>query len=180
MGFFDRFKKKPEERHYDPTDIKVGDLEKGYLLDYEFETWTVKKMAEYDWGDNFFTREYIIESRGKEKYLTIEEDEGLKISLFDKIKYRKLGEDVVDYQKEHDKFPDKIVYNNITYFLDEESAGFYRDVDTDHWEEVMAFDFVNDDEDRYLSIEQWDENDFEASIGVRIKPSDISNILPVS
>ena len=43
MGIFDLFKKKEEEPHYDPTDIKITDLEQGYLLDYDLETWTVKK-----------------------------------------------------------------------------------------------------------------------------------------
>ena len=64
MGFFDLFKgnKNKEEKHYDPLNIKVSDLEKGYLLDYDLETWTVTKMSEYDWGNNFFTREFTIKS----------------------------------------------------------------------------------------------------------------------
>ena len=49
MGIFDIFKsKKNEGKHYDPTNIKVTDIENGYLLDYDFETWTVTKMSEYE------------------------------------------------------------------------------------------------------------------------------------
>ena len=180
MGLFDIFKKKPEETHYDPTDIKVTDLEKGYLLDYDMETWTVKKMAEYDWGDNYFSREFTIESKGKIRYLSIEEDEQLEIALFKKIKYRKLGEDVIKYQKTHGKFPNRITLGEVTYLFDEESAGYYRDVENEDWEELVSFDFENDAEDKFLTIEQWDEDDFEVSIGKKIKPFEISNILPVS
>jgi len=114
MGLFDIFKKKPEETHYDPTNIKVTDLEKGYLFDYNLETWTVQKMAEYDWGNNHFSREFTIESKGKIRYLSIEEDGALEIVLFEKIKYRKLGTFVTNYQKEHQRFPEQITYDNVT------------------------------------------------------------------
>ncbi|WP_010520336.1 DUF4178 domain-containing protein [Aquimarina agarivorans] len=180
MGIFDMFKKKEEDPHFDPTNIKVTDLEKGYLLDYDMETWTVKKMGEYDWGDHFFSREFLIESRGKIRYLTIEEDEGLEICIFKKIKFRKLGEDVATYFKNHDKFPNQILFEGITYHFDEQSPGFYRDVDSEDWTELISFDYENDDEDQFLTIEQWGEDEFEASIGKKVKPFEISNILPVS
>ncbi len=180
MGIFDIFKKKDEKLHYDPTNIKVSDLEKGYLFDYDLETWTVKKMAEYDWGDNHFSREFTVESKGKLRFLSIEENDTLEIALFEKIKYRKLGSFVTNYFKENEKFPEQITYNNTTYFLDKESPGYYRDVDTENWEELISFDYVNDAEDKFLCIEQWGENDFEASIGIKIKTFEIDNILPAS
>ena len=180
MGIFDLFKKKEEEPHYDPTDIKITDLEQGYLLDYDLETWTVKKMSEYDWGDNHFSREFLIESGGKTRYLTIDEEDTLEICLYEKIKYRKLGSFVKSHFEEHNKFPEEITYDSVTYYFDEESPGYYRDVDTETWEELISFDFSNDDEDKFLNIEQWDENDFEASIGIKLKSFEISNILPAS
>jgi len=180
MGLFDIFKKKPEETHYDPTNIKVTDLEKGYLFDYNLETWTVQKMAEYDWGNNHLSREFTIESKGKIRYLSIEEDGALEIVLFEKIKYRKLGTFVTNYQKEHQRFPEQITYDNVTYYFDEESPGYYRDVATEDWEELIAFEYINEDEDKYLSIEQWGENSFEASVGIKIKTFEIDSILPVN
>ncbi len=178
MGLFDIFKKKEEAPHYDPVDIKITDLEKGYLLDYNLETWMVKKMGEYDWGNNHFSREFLIEAGAKNYYLNIEEEDQLEIGLFEKIKYRKLGSVVTNYYKEHKTFPDQITYQDIVYYLDKESPGYYRDVETENWEEVIAFDYTNDDEDKYLCIEQWDDNDFEASIGIALKSFEIGNILP--
>lgn len=180
MGIFDLFKKKKEETHYDPTNIKVTDLENGYLLDYDLETWTVKKMSEYDWGNNHFSREFLIESGGKTRYLNIDEDDTLVISLFEKIKYRKLGSFITNYFKEHQKFPEQITYESVIYYFDEESPGYYRDVDAENWEELIAFEYSNDEETMFLTIEQWDENEFEASIGIKLKSFEISNILPTS
>lgn len=180
MGLFDIFKnKKDQEKHYDPTNIKVTDLEKGYLLDYDLETWTVTKMSEYDWGNNFFTREFVMVSKGKKLYLHIEEDDELIITLSENIKYRKLGYEVIDFIELNGKPPKKINYQNVTYFLDEEAPGFYRNTDTEDWEELISFDYLDEGEEKCLTIEQWGDNDFEASVGKIIKPIDISNILPV-
>ncbi|WP_435262173.1 DUF4178 domain-containing protein [Tenacibaculum sp. nBUS_03] len=180
MGFFDLFKnnKEKDEKHYDPTNIKVTDLEKGYLLDYDLETWTVTKMSEYDWGNNFFTREFTIESKGKKRFLHLEDDDELIITLSEQIKYRKLGATVVDYIENNGKPPKEISYKDTIYYLDEESSGYYRDVENENWEELISFDYLNDDENKCLTIEQWDENDFEASVGKTLKSFEISNILP--
>lgn len=180
MGFFDLFKsnKNEEEKHYDPINIKVTDLENGYLLDYDLETWTVTKMSEYDWGNNHFSREFVIESKGKKRFLHIEEDDELIISLSEELKYRKLGETATDYIDTNGKPPKKITHQNITYYLDEESPGYYRNVENENWEELISFYYLDEDEEKCLTIEQWDENDFEVSIGKILKPFEISNILP--
>ena len=179
MGFFDFLKgNKEPEKHYDPLNIKVTDLEKGYLLDYDLETWTVKKMAEYDWGDNYFSREFTIVSQDKTRFLHIEEDDELIVTLSESVKIRKLGAEVNNHMKNNGRPPEEIIYEGITYYLDEECPGFYRNVDKENWEELISFDYWDEDEVHCLCIEQWDENDFEASKGIRIKPTDVSNILP--
>ena len=179
MGIFDIFKNKKEpEKHYDPIDIKVTDLEKGYLLDYDFETWTVTKMSEYDWGNNFFTREFVITSKGKVRYLHIEEDDILIVTLSEEIKFRTLGIEVLDYLELNGKLPKRITYKEVTYFLDEESPGYYRNTDNDNWEELISFNYLDANEEKCLTIEQWDDNDFEASVGIILKPNAINNILP--
>lgn len=180
MGLFDFLKnnKNESEKHYDPVNIKVTDLEKGYLLDYDLETWTVTKMAEYDWGNNFFTREFTIDSKGKKRFLHIEDDDELIITLSENLKFRKLGPKVLDYIELNGKPPKEIIFQNVTYYLDEESPGFYRDTDTENWEELISFDYLDEDEEECLTIEQWGDNDFEASFGKIIKAAAISNILP--
>ena len=179
MGFFDFLKgNKEPEKHYDPLNIKVTDLEKGYLLDYDLETWTVKKMAEYDWGDNHFSREFTIISQNKTRFLHIEDDDELVVTFSENLKIRKLGPEVNNHIKVNGVPPDEIVYDGITYYLEDQPSGYYRNVENEDWEELILFDYWDENEKHCISIEQWDENDFEASIGIRIKPSDISNILP--
>jgi hypothetical protein len=126
----------------------------------------------------FFTREFTITSKDKVRYLHIEDDGKLIITLSEEIKFRKLGVEVLDYIELNGKPPKKINFLGITYFLDEKSPGFYRNTENESWEELISFDYLDDDEKKCLSISQWGDDDFEASFGEIIKPMDISNILP--
>lgn len=182
MGFFDLFKnnKDKEETHYDPTNIKITDLEKGYLLDYDLKTWSIIKMSEYDWGNNYFTREFTIESQREKLFLHIEEDDDLTITMSKELKYRKLAPEVIIHIENHGKPPKQITHENVIYYLSEESPGYYRNVEASDWEELISFSYFDEDEEKCLTIEQWDDNDFEVSYGKKIKNFEISNILPYS
>ena len=72
MGIFDIFKKK--EPHYDSTNIRVQDLDVGFVFEYDLSTWEVQAIYEYDWGDDFFTREFKVNNGSLTRYLAIEED----------------------------------------------------------------------------------------------------------
>lgn len=180
MGIFDFFKKQKEERHFDPTNITIRDLAKGYIFELATETWTVTAMFEYDWGDNFFTREFVIKNGTTEKILHIEDDGGLVVTLSEKIKLRKLGDDVCDRLDSKGKPPKKISYDGIIYYLDEKSPGYCREIDSDHWEELVSYDYLDEEEEKTLCIEQYGNHEFEASSGHIINESKISNILPIN
>jgi hypothetical protein len=178
MGLFD-FLKKKEERHFDPVNITVRDLGKGYIFEYEAESWTVIAVFEYDWGENYFTREFVIKNGEKEKFLHIEEDGGLTVTLSEKLKIRHLGDAVLDRIEEKGKPPKKIEYENVTYYLDEKSYGYSKEIDSEKWEELISYDYLDKNETKTLCIEQYSEENFEASIGKIIKETSISDILPI-
>jgi hypothetical protein len=180
MGIFDFFKKKEAERHFDPTNITIRDLGKGYIFEYAIETWTVTALFEYDWGDNYFTREVIIKNGATEKLLHIEDDGGVIVTLSEKVKLRKLGEDVCDYIDANEKPPKKITFDGVKYFLDEKSPGFSKEIDAENWEELISYDYLDEDEEKTLSIAQYGEEEFEVSKGVIINELAVSNILPVA
>lgn len=179
MGIFDFFKKKEKEPHYDPTNITVRDLGKEYIFEYNTENWTVIAVFEYDWGDKYYTREFVIKNGDQEKFLHVEDDGGLKVTLSEKIKLRKLNEEVCNYIDEHQKPPKKISHNGITYFLDETSPGFIKEIDLENWTELVSYDYLDEDEEKILCIEQYGETTFEVSVGIVIPEYSISNILPV-
>ncbi|SOS47314.1 conserved hypothetical protein [Tenacibaculum dicentrarchi] len=180
MGILDFFKKKETERHFDPTNITIRDLGKGYIFEYAIETWTVTALFEYDWGDNYFTREFVIKNGTTEKFLHLEDDGGLVVTLSEKIKLRKLGETVCDYIDENQKPPKKIDFEGTRYFLDKKSPGFCKELDASEWEELISYDYLDEDEQKTLCIEQYGEDEFEVTKGIIISELAVSNILPVA
>ncbi len=179
MGIFDIFKKK--EPHYDSTNIRVQDLDVGFVFEYDLSTWEVQAIYEYDWGENYFTREFKVSNGSLTRYLAIEEDDELEISLTKKIKVRALDENLPEVLMNQQQPPKKIIHEGVTYLLESEAPGYFHDIAKgDQWEEFRSWDFEDEEGQKILTIEQWDEKEFEASIGIVIKEFEISNILPAS
>jgi hypothetical protein len=179
MGIFDIFKKK-EEASYNPSDITLLDLDKGFILDYDLKTWEVKEVYEYDWGNNNFTREYKLSDGESTLFLHIENDDELFITVQQKLKIRAIDEDLPEKIKKKEHPPKKIEYNNIVFFRDSESAGYFKPVDKkeDDWDEVLSWDYYDEEEKFVLEIEQWGDDEFEASYGKVAQVHEFSNILP--
>ncbi|MCU4173676.1 DUF4178 domain-containing protein [Carboxylicivirga sp. N1Y90] len=177
MGLFDIFKKK--EAHYDSTNIRVQDLDVGFVFEYDLSTWIVEAIMEYDWGDNYFTREFQINNGSETRFLGIEDDDELSISFMQKVKVRALQDDLTDILISRQQPPKKITYKGVVYFLEKESPGYFHNITKGgEWEEFRSWDFEDEDGKQLLCIEQWDEKEFEASIGLSLKEFEISNILP--
>lgn len=179
MGLFDFIKKK-KEPEYDVTNMKVTDLAEGFIFEYDLKSWVVKEVYQYDWGKNNFSKEYMIDAGDEVAYLTVAEEGELSMSVTKNIKIQKLGDGVRENIKRTHKAPETVQYEGVRYFLDEDSAGHFNDITkgTDDWEELISFDYLDEDETRCLSITQWDDHNFDASAGVVIKEYEISNIVP--
>lgn len=180
MGLFDFFKKedKPE---YDVNNIRVTDLRTGWVFDYDLSTWEVLETYEYDWGDETFTLEYKVTDGKRTSFLSVEEDDELFITFMDKVKIRKIKEDLPEIIRNEDRPPAKIVYNGRIYLQDSETPGYFNDGKSDskdNWEELMSWNYIDQEDEYALTIEQWDDNEFEAAQGKVLKAFEISNILP--
>ncbi|MGB3618277.1 MAG: DUF4178 domain-containing protein [Catalinimonas sp.] len=180
MGLFDAFKKKKPEPDYDPTNLRLQDLRRGFVVEYDLKNWQVSGEYEYDWGNNFFTREFQLDSGDDRCYLHVEEDDELVLTVSRKIGVRALGQDIPEYARKHEHPPERLVYEGVTYFLDEENYGYYRDTAAagDNWSELVSWSYYDESEKRTLTIEQWGDRDFEASVGEVVPPYAFSNLLP--
>jgi hypothetical protein len=179
MGLFDRFKKN-KEPDYDPNNLKIEDLRVGFMFDYDLKTWVITEEYEYDWGDNYFTREYKLESSDDIAYLHIDyNDEGF-MTINKKLKIRALGEDIPEEIEKNKRPPKKIAYDGVDYLLDKESPGYFSDdpEDDDSWTEFISWDYYDADGKLVACVEQWGEREFEASHGKVVNDFEITNILP--
>ncbi len=174
------FLKKKKEPDYDVTNLTLKDLNFKFILDYDMKSWEVREVYEYDWGNNNFSKEYKIDSGDEVGFLSVEDDGELSATLTKAIKIRQIDEDLIGIITETEKAPDKIHYQGTIYYLDSDSAGYFRDCgkESEDWEELISWEYYDENEQKIISITQWDERNFDAYAGEVLKPYQISNIIP--
>ncbi|MBL4652010.1 MAG: DUF4178 domain-containing protein [Flavobacteriales bacterium] len=175
MGLFDRFKKKTKEAQINYT---VNELGVGYMVDYFMETWEVKKVYLYDWGNNLETREYLLDSGKETYYLHVEDEDKLVCSLSQKIEIRDIDAGLVKQIVDQDDAPQQIVHQNITYTRTSSGQGHCGE-ERDNEEDYAKFvNWMFENGENFISIDRWGEEDFSAAKGSYVKEIEFSNILP--
>jgi len=179
-GFFKKRKKEQEnELHYDPSNISIRDVRKGFIFDYDLKSWEVKAEYEYDWGNEYFTYEYKIVAADDTAYLYVAEDDELFLSISRKINFAMLPEEVEEGIRNEGRPPKRITYNDVTFFRNSESPGFFKEVGAPGIsDEFMSWEYLDETEMNILSIEQWGEEEYAAALGKVVREMDFSNILP--
>lgn len=174
------FLKKKEKIAYDVTNLTVNDLAVGFVFDFDGKSWVVKEAYEYDWGSNNFSKEYKVDAGDEVAFLSVEDDGDIKLSMAKEIKTRLIDEDVLGEFKKYEKPLRQIHYNNESYFLENDSAGYFNKTGADDGdaEELVAYEYFNEAGDKLVSITQWDEYNIDAAAGDVIQLHHITDILP--
>ena len=180
MGILDKFKKEKEKTpEYDPLNIKITDVRKGFILDYDLHSWIVIEEYKYDWGDNCFTKELKLECDNDSIFLNIDDSDQLDLSICKKVRIRNIDDELPERIIKKGKPPKKLEYDGKTFYRDSESPGYFKDMSKDDdWLEFQSWDYYDDSEKYIITIEQWDDEEFDASYGQVVNEIDFSNIIP--
>ncbi|MFT5370128.1 MAG: hypothetical protein ACI8V2_005107 [Candidatus Latescibacterota bacterium] len=170
-------KKEDESESIDPLDITLSNLEPGYVLDYDLKTWQVSAHHYYEYdGDR--VDEWELSSADEVAYLECAKDDGFTYTFTRKIRVSELDADIPAHVSENEDPPDEIIHNHITYEADSSSIGRYFKDGQGTGDEFIVWDYLDDSEKRTLSIEQWTDDQFEASVGEIVEDYQFTNILP--
>ncbi|NBC82274.1 MAG: DUF4178 domain-containing protein [Bacteroidetes bacterium] len=173
-----KIKGKKEEDQIDVTNLSLRDLRKGYIIDYFMQSWEVKEAYQYDWGNNFFSKEYLITNGKEKKYLHVEDDGELILSLTEDANILSIDKSLKSDIIAHDKPSSTINYKGKIFYMDEESQGYFRDMDNDYWSEFVSWDFVDEEKKELIGLTRWGESEIEASVGIFVEEYEFSNIVP--
>ncbi len=155
--FKSRKKSKPSSEKKTVQNLGIGDVVSYYGQDF-----IVKGSIKYsEGGDQWFG--YRLVEGDEVKWLGVEEDDGLELTFWEKVKMRipKPVPDVLNYEGEEFELEE---HGHAKATLTEES-GNARIVDVEYW------DFEGKDEN-LLSVERWGE-EYEVSVGSSIDDYDI-------
>jgi len=181
MGWKDLFGlgKKDDDKETDSiTNLNLSSLKPGYYVDYDLKTWEVLARHHYDWGEGDISYEWQLKSHDETIYLSSETDDEVEWTVSRPVAFARLGSNVRKHIEEHDDPPEEIVFDSTKYYLDESGGGHYYKNGNGPGQAFISWDYVDDTEEKYLSIEQWGEEEFEASTGERVEEYQFTNILP--
>lgn len=177
-NFFKR-KKDKEELKYDPTNMHVTQLKKGFFVDYTMESYEVQEEYEYEWDDiGIKGREFQLFNGTKKLYLYMETDDDLELSIAQKIKLSSIDVNLARYIVEDDEPPTELEYKGVKYFLQKDRDGHCRKIGAEEWDALVSWEFVDEFDTSVLTIERWGEREFEAAIGENVQEIEFSNIIP--
>ena len=179
MGLFDFFQKKKSGLQSDPlVDLSLDNLRVGCLVDYDLKTWEVTARHYTDWGDGYKTDEWQLTSFDDVIYLEKSVDDEVEWCISRKINFKTLGSSIENSLVNSGDPPKMVTYDGVSYHLEESGGGhFYKD-GVGSGLPMLAWDYSDESERKYLTIEQWDETEFEASVGEPVEAYQFTNVLP--
>ncbi len=172
------FKKKQDEPEFDPLkDLTLSGLKPGYVLDYDLKAWQVTAHHYYDYeGDR--VNEWELACADEVLYLDREEDDEITWTLSRKIPLSHIDGDLRAHLREHEDPPQEITCNGVEYTGESSDVGkFYKNSEPPG-QEFIAWDYIDRSGEKTLTVEQWGDDDYEASLGEIVEEYQFSDILP--
>lgn len=160
--------------------VKVGGVISisGFMADYQDLDFLVEQKHRYEKAG--FSWYELAGSHGTKKlFIEWEKDDGeffiIATSASKGFRLSKLGieqDDLVrmDDEQSRDNF---IEFEGEKYYFDESGEIFYYENESGSGEGFYCWDFINEDETKVISIEQWEGEPFEVFTGTVISHDDI-------
>ena len=179
MGLFDFLKPKPNAAAVDPlADLTLERMRVGFLVDFDLATWKVTAYNRYDFDEGDLVEEWELTDGHKKRYLERWEEDGAQWALSKKIPIGSIEGEVRKHIMDHEDPPSRISYQGTEYYLEDSSAGYMMAGGDGAREELIKWEFTDEEGEKLLAIEQWSETDFEASTGKLVGEYQFENILP--
>jgi len=178
MGIFDIFFKKDKKNERDPLNLSLSTMQSGDYVDYDMRTWQVKQTAHYEWGANDITKEWQLVSGNETIYLEMESGDESSWSISKKINIAQLGDNVRKAIIDNGDPPESIGFDGTEYSMVVSGGGFYYEHGKPLSQKLLKWDYSDDSGEKFISIEQWGENEFDASEGISAHEYQFNNITP--
>ncbi|MEM7583946.1 MAG: DUF4178 domain-containing protein [Acidobacteriota bacterium] len=178
MGFLDRFRKTRSEPELDPlADLVLAKLKVGYLVDYDLRTWVVTEYSRYSFNGGRTAEEWEL-TEGTDKLYLERSEQGDAWSLSKTIPLGALGTGVRQHILDHDEAPEQVTYKGTVYYLDDSAGGELVSADGKERKELIQWEFLDEDEEGFVSIVQWSETELSAVAGHFVEEYQFTDILP--
>ena len=178
-----KFFKKKKDEDADQIDVLYDlvlcKMKPGFLVDFDMKTYRVNACNQYRWHEGGITDEWELKQGAEVVYLEREEEAGQVFwTLARKKPIGAIEGDVAQYIIDNEDPPEKVIYDETTYYLEEDDIGEYFKGDSREGLKFVVWDYTDEHQEKELSIEQWGENKFDVTLGVEVEEYQFTNILP--
>jgi len=178
MSIKDWFTKEKKPTLDPLKELTLANMKVGYFVDFDQKTWEVMAVNWYDFGQGDRSYEWQLQGADSTVYLELEQDDEEYWTLSWKIPFARLGAKVKEHLLEEEDPPDQIEFEGIVYYLEETAGGHYFKGGLPPGKEFLRWSYEDNSGEKYLEIEQWGEEDFEATAGRPVEEYHFTNILP--
>lgn len=170
------FKKNTKKKNI-IIDYSLSNIKKGFFVDYDFKSWEVTAHNRYVWQGDDITYEWQLVTFDDTIYLEMESDDEEIWSISRKISFQSLATEIKKHIIEYEDPPDIIKYKEEEFYISESSGGLFFKNEDAKGKELIRWDYADESGKKFISIEQWGENDFTAFLGSMTEEYKFSNIL---
>lgn len=159
---FDNAASAPKRTDINIMNIRVGDYVTFRSVDYYVRQRYLYKAGAYGWNSYQFSDS----SNEKEMWLDVEEDDQVEINLVEDVKLPP------EVDRKHLDSKKPIIIDNDKFIYDEHGRAQVKIETVDkkwNYASTYYWDYYNEDETKFLSVEMWDNSEIEASVGCPIK-----------
>lgn len=173
--FFNLFRQKKQEEEEIKIDRDVHDLEVGYILDYNLESWEVLASYTYRYKGHI-AKEYKIRSSGETRFLNVSDSNSLLLSVSKEANMNTINPSLRSSVLNKNPLT-RLSWEEETYTLKESSNGQFTDDRLQDWANFSSWEYVNTANDKFIYVSLWEDGSAECFLGDYIKEYQISNIL---
>ncbi len=184
--FWNSNKKKKEQqaKAHAPKELTLEHVEAGGVIhlrnvgpDMEEYDVTILSKAVYREGEN--SEWYELEGdNGRQKvWISIEEDDGLDVTLtLRRLKLRDIPINREDLDRMDKTAEGEFEFEGETFYFEySNEASYFADgnLSSDNEDFFYYWEFENDNEDKYITVEEWESGKFEITLSIPLKSSNV-------
>lgn len=169
-----------EQPQFDPTNLTLSNLRTGYLLDYDFKTWEVESINQYDWDFGGSQRETKLAdvATGQAVYLHQERDRLLTVSK--RVNIHSIDANLEGEIAQSRRPYNILTYQGISYYKENTHEGkvYSSKNKSQTGIQVNVWEYFDGKRQQYIRIAQTSNAQLYCTIGKIVNEIDFTDILP--
>ncbi|UZR92952.1 DUF4178 domain-containing protein [Chondrinema litorale] len=165
---------------YDPVHISVENLERGFMVDYQFNTWDVVSEMQIDWEKSGSDRCFKLVHDTHSILINVKRESGqLTVIHYDVISLFSIDSRLEAEINLRNKPSNVIKYKDIPFYRESTKSGLFFNMSAmAQAKKVMVWEYYDDSRQNIIRIEKHGRENIKTLLGKIVSPMEFSDILP--